>query len=282
MIEKLLEYNGVEHLTDIWPNIELFMHGGISFEPYKEQFKRLIPSPGMNYMENYNASEGYFAFQDDLSDPGMLLTLGNGVFYEFIPMGDLQSVLDGESDKIYPLEEVKQDEQYAVVISTNSGLWRYLIGDCVKFTSVSPYKIIITGRTQQFINAFGEELMIDNAEKALAYTCKQTGITVKEYTVAPIFMDEHTRGGHQWAVEFEEGAEVDYEKFADILDARLCELNSDYEAKRCESHTMDRLTLTPVPSGTFYRWMASRGKIGGQNKVPRLSSDRKHIDSILG
>ena len=282
MIEKLLEYNGVEHLTDIWPNIELFMHGGISFEPYKEQFKRLIPSPGMNYMENYNASEGYFAFQDDLSDPGMLLTLGNGVFYEFIPMGDLQSVLDGESDKIYPLEEVKPDEQYAVVISTNSGLWRYLIGDCVKFTSVSPYKIIITGRTQQFINAFGEELMIDNAEKALAYTCKQTGITVKEYTVAPIFMDEHTRGGHQWAVEFEDGTEVDYEKFADILDARLCELNSDYEAKRCESHTMDRLTLTPVPSGTFYRWMASRGKIGGQNKVPRLSSDRKHIDSILG
>lgn len=281
MIEKLLEYNSVEHLTDIWPNVELFMHGGISFEPYREQYRKLIPSDRMNYLENYNASEGYFAFQDDLADPGMLLTLGNGVFYEFIPMDSLQSVLEGESDNIVPLEGVRTGVQYAMVITTNSGLWRYLIGDCVKFTSVSPYKVIITGRTQQFINAFGEELMIDNAEKALAYTCKQLGVTVKEYTVAPIFMDEHRRGGHQWAVEFEEGAVVDYEKFADTLDARLCELNSDYEAKRCESHTMDRLTLTPVPSGTFYRWMASRGKIGGQNKVPRLSSDRKHIESLL-
>lgn len=282
MIEKLLEYNHVEHLTEIWPNVELFMHGGISFDPYREQFKKLIPSPQMNYLENYNASEGYFAFQDDLSDPGMLLTLGNGVFYEFIPMDSLQSVLDGESDNILPLEGVKSGVQYAVVISTNSGLWRYLIGDCVQFTSVHPYKVIITGRTQQFINAFGEELMIDNAEKALAHTCKQMGISVKDFTVAPLFMDqEHHRGGHQWVVEFEEGIEIDYNKFAEILDARLCELNSDYEAKRRESHTMERLTLTPVPSGTFYRWMASRGKVGGQNKVPRLSSNRNHIESII-
>lgn len=281
MIEKLLEYNNVEHLTDIWPNVELFMHGGISFDPYREQYRKIIPSPRMNYLENYNASEGYFAFQDDLSDPGMLLTLGNGVFYEFIPMDYLQKVLNGESDNIYPLEDVKVGVQYAIVITTNSGLWRYLIGDCIKFTSVNPYKIIITGRTQQFINAFGEELMIDNAEKALAYSCKQMGCVVKEYTVAPIFMDEHTQGGHQWVVEFDESSAIDYEKFADTLDARLCELNSDYEAKRRESHTMERLTLTPVPAGTFYKWMASRGKIGGQNKVPRLSSHREHVESIL-
>lgn len=281
MIEKLLEYNNATELTQIWPNIELFMHGGISFDPYREQFRRLIPTERMNYMENYNASEGYFAFQDDLDDPGMLLTLGNGVFYEFIPMNYLEGVLNGESDNIFPLEEVKTGVQYAIVISTNSGLWRYLIGDCVMFTSVDPYKIIITGRTQQFINAFGEELMIDNAEKALAYTCKQMGVTVKEYTVAPVFMEEHSRGGHQWVVEFDEGSSVDYEKFADTLDARLCELNSDYEAKRSESHTMDRLTITPVPAGTFYNWMASRGKVGGQNKVPRLSGDRKHIESVL-
>lgn len=281
MIEKLLEYNNVTDLTQIWPNIELFMHGGTSFDPYREQYKRLIPSEKMNYLENYNASEGYFAFQDDLNDPGMLLTLGNGVFYEFIPMNYLEGVLNGESDNIFPLEEVKTGVQYAIVISTNSGLWRYLIGDCVMFTSVDPYKIIITGRTQQFINAFGEELMIDNAEKALAYTCKQMGVTVKEYTVAPVFMEEHSRGGHQWVVEFDEGSSVDYEKFADTLDARLCELNSDYEAKRSESHTMDRLTITPVPAGTFYNWMASRGKVGGQNKVPRLSGDRKHIESVL-
>lgn len=281
MIEKLLEYNNAEYLTDIWPNVELFMHGGISFEPYREQYHKIIPSPGMNYLENYNASEGYFAFQDDLSDHGMLLTLGNGVFYEFVEMDHLQSLLDGEYDKAIPLEEVKPGVQYAIIISTNSGLWRYMIGDCVKFTSTDPYKIIITGRTQQYINAFGEELMIENAEKALAATCRKLGIAVKEYTVAPIFMEEHTRGGHQWVVEFEGDNGIDYDKFAEVLDSCLCDINSDYEAKRRESHTMERLTLTPVPQGTFYRWMASRGKIGGQNKVPRLSSNRQHIESIL-
>ena len=280
MLEKLIEYNGVKHLTDIWPNIELFMHGGISFEPYREQFKKLIPSDSMNYMENYNASEGYFAFQDDLCDPGMLLTLGNGIFYEFIPMNSLQQVLAGESDDIVPLEGVLPGVTYAIVISTNSGLWRYLIGDCIKFTSVHPHKIIITGRTQQYINTFGEELMIDNAERALAYACKQMGVAVKDYTVAPVFMDGSSRGAHQWVVEFEEGVSVDYEKFADTLDTRLRELNSDYEAKRLESHTMERLILTPVPSGTFYKWMSSRGKIGGQNKVPRLSGDRGYVESI--
>lgn len=284
MIEYIIEYNQKEYLTDVWPEIELFMHGGISFDPYRETYKKLIPKDNMRYLENYNASEGYFAFQDDLSNPGMLLTLGNGVFYEFIPMEYLQNVLDGTSDNIFPLEEVKTGVHYAVVITTNGGLWRYLIGDCVKFVSTSPYKIVVTGRTQQYINTFGEELMIDNVEKALAKTCRELGISVKEYTVAPVFMDEHHKGRHQWIIEFSEEnhkGSLDYEHFADALDANICSFNSDYEAKRTSAHTMDRLLLTSVPKGTFHKWMASRGKIGGQNKVPRLSSSRKYVDNIL-
>lgn len=280
MIEYIIEYNQKQYLTELWPNIELFMHGGISFEPYKETYKKLIPKDDMHYLENYNASEGYFAFQDDLSDVGMLLTLGNGIFYEFIPMDYLQLVLHGESDNILPLEEVKTGVHYAMVITTNGGLWRYLIGDCVKFTSTSPYKIVVTGRTQQFINTFGEELMIDNVEKALAKTSKELDIVVKDYTVAPVFMDEHHKGRHQWIVEFGED-DVDYEQFANTLDSNICVFNSDYEAKRTTAHTMDRLILTPVPKGTFHRWMASRGKIGGQNKVPRLSPERNYVESIL-
>lgn len=285
MIEKLLEYNNACCLTDIWPDVELFMHGGISFDPYRERYKSLIPSEKMHYIENYNASEGYFALQNDFSDKGMLLTLDNGVFFEFIPMKSLDKVLAGESDDIVPVEDVRPGTTYAMVISTNAGLWRYLIGDCVQFTSTDPHKIIIAGRTQLYINAFGEELMIHNAEEALAEACSECRLNVSDYTVAPVFMDDvHCKGKHQWIVEFQEGTAADEhktEEFRHILDKALCKRNSDYEAKRENNTTMDELELTVVPAGTFYRWMHGRGKAGGQNKVPRLYNDRRFADEIL-
>ncbi len=289
MIDKLLEYNNVSHLTDIWPNIELFMHGGINFEPYREQFRRLIPSDRMHYLENYNASEGYFAVQNDLGDKGMALTLDNGVFFEFIPLSSLEDVLAGRSQDVCSIEGVRTGIQYALVISTNAGLWRYLIGDCVMFTSTCPHKIVITGRTKLFINAFGEELMIHNAEKALAEACGECAMEVSDYTVAPIFMDgDRSKGAHEWVVEFSEacahGNGADPQKvegFRHRLDSALCRHNSDYEAKRSGNVTMDELVLRTVPPGTFYKWMHSRRKTGGQNKVPRLSGDRHFVEEIL-
>lgn len=285
LIEKLIEYNKAYCLTDIWPDVELFMHGGISFDPYRERYKSLIPSDKMHYIENYNASEGYFALQNDFSDRSMLLTLDNGVFFEFIPMKSLDKVLAGESDDIVPIEGVQTGITYAMVISTNAGLWRYLIGDCVRFTSTDPHKILIAGRTQLYINAFGEELMIHNAEEALAEACSECSLDVSDYTVAPVFMDEgHGKGRHQWIVEFREGSEPEIhvlEEFRHTLDKALCKRNSDYEAKRENNATMEELQLTAVPSGTFYRWMQSRGKAGGQNKVPRLYNDRRYADDIL-
>ncbi|HIZ85532.1 MAG TPA: GH3 auxin-responsive promoter family protein [Candidatus Coprenecus stercoravium] len=288
MIEKLLEYNNAKYLTDIWPNLELFMHGGISFGPYRERYRRLIPSERMHYLENYNASEGYFALQDDPAQKGMALTLDNGVFFEFIPMRFLEKVLAGESDEVYTVNEVRTGVTYAMVITTNSGLWRYLIGDCVEFTSLCPHRIIITGRTRLYINAFGEELMIHNAEEAMSQACRECGVEVTDYTVAPVFMDEsHDKGAHQWVVEFAAGSQSvmkdpeRLEHFGDVLDAALCQHNSDYEAKRTGNVTMTRLVLSPVPVGTFYGWMHSRGKTGGQNKVPRLSNDRKIVEQIL-
>ena len=288
MVKKLLEYNNVSTLDQIWPNIELFNHGGISFRPYKEQFKQLIPSENMHYRENYNASEGYFAVQDDPEDDAMTLTFHNGVFYEFVPMSALDKVLAGESDEVYPIEGVKTGIQYAIVITTNSGLWRYLIGDCVEFTSVFPHKIIITGRTKLFINAFGEELMIHNAENALHKACRLSDVTVTDFTVAPLFMNQNGgKGAHQWCIEFSaESSEKmknssALEKFTQDLDNALREQNSDYDAKRSGDATMTRLQITPLPEGTFYRWMSSREKVGGQNKVPRLSPEREFVEALL-
>jgi len=319
MIQHLLEYNNVKYLTDIWPNLELFMHGGISFEPYRAQYEEIIPSDNMHYIENYNASEGYFAFQDDENDPSMLLSLNNGVFYEFIPLAYLDDVLSGRSSLVYTIDDVRPHEQYAMVISTNSGLWRYLIGDCVEFTSCFPHKIIITGRTQLYINAFGEELMIGNTEKALSQACAKCDLSVSEYSVAPIFMTSNSPGGHEWVVEFStetceklgiknardgveattsissdtpsdscialnsvvmsKGAYDKIREFADVLDKALCSINSDYEAKRAS--TINRLKMNVVPSGTFYKWMEARGKVGGQNKVPRLYKNRHFIEQLL-
>lgn len=288
MIRKILEYNNASTLDQVWPNIELFNHGGISFTPYKEQYKKLIPSDNMHYVENYNASEGYFALQDDPDESAMTLTLDNGVFFEFIPMSSLENVLSGKSDEVYPIEGVRKGVQYAMVITTNSGLWRYLIGDCIEFTSLFPHKIIITGRTKLFINAFGEELMIHNAENALQRACLKFGVTVTDFTVAPIFMESNNgKGAHQWCIEFSaesankmESPEL-LEAFTQELDDALRNNNSDYDAKRSGDTTMTRLILSPLPVGTFYKWMTSREKVGGQNKVPRLSPQREYVEALL-
>jgi hypothetical protein len=280
LIHKLLEYNNARFLTDIWPNIELFMHGGINFEPYREQYRELIPSSAMRYVENYNASEGYFAFQDEESDPSMLLTLDNGVFYEFIPASRVDEITGGAPRELDTVASVVTGKPYALVISTNSGLWRYLVGDCVEFTSTFPHKIRITGRTKLYINAFGEELMIGNAERALAEACRACGAAVREYTVAPRYMTADRKGSHQWLIEFTESP-ADLDCFTDRLDAALRSVNSDYDAKRTANSTMLRPLVQSLPPGTFLRWMATRERLGGQNKVPRLSNDRHVVDEIL-
>ena len=284
LLNKVLEYTGKRDICEVWPNMELFMHGGIGFEPYRDIYSKLLPSGRMHYMENYNASEGYFAFQDVEQEHSMLLTMNNGIFYEFIPMDQLDDVLAGRIREIPVLANVQVGVNYAVVISTTSGLWRYLIGDCVQFTSIYPHKIIITGRTQLYINAFGEELMIGNAEQALAKACQKCKCTVTDFTVAPVFMElgadsKASKGFHQWAVEFSTPP-ASMEKFAAALDHYLTTLNSDYEAKRAGDATMTMLQLIPLPKGTFLKWMQQRGKVGGQNKVPRLHSNGKFIKEL--
>ena len=286
LINKLLEYNGCSNLLEIWPNMELFMHGGIGFDPYREIYKTLIPSGNMHYLENYNASEGYFAFQDNLDFDGMLLTVGNGVFYEFVPLPQLPDFLSGAKCRAATLEEVELGVDYALVISSVNGLFRYLIGDCVKFVSLLPHRIKVSGRTKLSINAFGEELMIGNAERALAEACRRCNCTVTDFTVAPLFMEalqsgsSFTKGRHRWVVEFGR-APQDLDAFARELDYQLTQQNSDYEAKRAGNATMEQLELIEVPKGSFERWMGSRGKLGGQNKVPRLYHNQDYIESLL-
>lgn len=287
LLKRVLEYTGATDITHVWPNMELFMHGGISFAPYKEQFRRLIPSEKMNYVENYNASEGYFAFRHAPSDKGMLLTLDNGVFYEFVPIEYLDRVLEGDSSYCCTLEGVRKGVRYAIIITTNSGLWRYLVGDCVEFTSIAPYQIIICGRTQLYINTFGEELMIHNAEEALSSVCNDFSVHVTDYTVAPKFDQEGTGGCHQWCIEFApESQEItsrpDFRNtFEKALDDKVRDLNSDYDGKRTNNVAMQQLQIEIMPEGSFMKWMKSRGKMGGQNKVPRLSNERKIIEDIL-
>ena len=276
LMRKVLEYTGKNNLLEVWPDMSLFMHGGISFNPYRKQFESLIPSPDMIYLETYNASEGFFAIQDDLNDAAMLLMLDYGTFYEFIPMKSI----DDHTTAI-PLEDVKIGVNYAMIISTLGGLWRYMIGDTVTFTSTNPYKILITGRTKHFINAFGEELMVGNADDAITQACQITQASVSNYTVAPIFMTTNTKGAHQWLLEFEEMPICDINEFTIILDQEIQRVNSDYAAKRTNNATMNILELSVAPCGTFDKWMAAKGKLGGQNKVPRLSPTREYIDAIL-
>ena len=280
LINRLLEYNRVRHLTDIWPNLELFMHGGINFEPYRAQYREIIPGDTMNYVESYNASEGYFAFQDDEQESSMLLTLDNGVFYEFIPMDKYHDALIQQPVELDTIESVSVNKPYAVVISTNSGLWRYLIGDCVEFTSLYPHKIKITGRTQLYLNAFGEELMISNVENALAKASLECNVSVIEYTVAPVYMERGQKGAHQWLIEFRQPP-GDMDAFTDALDKALCSLNSDYEAKRTNNTTILRPHVVSLPEGTFLRWMKKQHKVGGQNKIPRLFNDRHFVEELL-
>lgn len=276
LMKRILEYTGKSHLLELWPNLEVFFHGGVSFTPYKEQYKKIIPSDKMHYMETYNASEGFFAIQDDPSDSAMLLLLDNGIFYEFLEL----SKLNDSNPQTCTIEEVKTGINYAILISTNAGLWRYLIGDTVTFTSLYPHKIKITGRTSYYINVFGEELIASNAEAALDKACQISGASVSEYTVAPIFMDETAKGAHEWLIEFEDEPK-DFEYFAKQLDDAIREINSDYDAKRSNNTTLRQLKLTVLPKGSFYKWMESRGKLGGQNKVPRLYNTRIYAEELL-
>lgn len=277
LLRHILDYTGATDISEVWPNLEMFAHGGISFEPYREQYKKLIPSADMCYIETYNASEGFFAIQDDLNDASMLLMLDYGVFYEFIPMSEFED----KEPTVLAIEEVEIGINYALLISTNSGLWRYKIGDTVKFTSTYPHKIIITGRTTQFINAFGEEVIVDNSNAAIRKACDLTGARITNYSAAPIFMSQkRVKGRHQWIVEFEVMPE-DVDVFANLLDEALQDLNSDYEAKRFHSATLNRLELIVAKKGFFHEWMKARGKLGGQHKVPRLANHRRYMESMI-
>lgn len=276
VLNRVMEISGKTHLEEVWPNLEVFFHGGVAFTPYREQYKNLITSPRMHYMETYNASEGFFGLQNDPTDPAMLLMLDYGVFYEFIPMDELEK----ENPKVVPLWGVETGKNYAMVISTSCGLWRYMIGDTVRFTSRNPYKFIISGRTKSFINAFGEELIVDNAEKGLAAACKATGAQIQDYTAAPIFMNAQGKCSHQWVIEF--AVEPDsITHFTDVLDRSLQEINSDYEAKRYKDITLQKLEIVVARKGLFNDWLKQKGKLGGQHKVPRLSNNRTYIEEIL-
>jgi hypothetical protein len=276
VLVRVMEVSGKQHLEEVWPNLEVFWHGGIAFTPYRSQYEELITSPRMHYMETYNASEGFFGIQDDPADPSMLLMLDYGVFYEFIPVAEVGTA----NPTVVPLSGVEVGVNYAMVITTSCGLWRYMIGDTVSFTSKNPYKFVITGRTKYFINAFGEELIMDNAEKGLAYACRQTGAEVSEYTAAPVFMDSRAKCRHQWLVEFSQEPQ-DLGEFAAILDRRLQEINSDYEAKRFHDVTLQHLEVVKARQGLFNDWLKSKGKLGGQHKIPRLSNSRKNIEELL-
>ena len=276
VLNRVMELSGKQHLEDVWPNLEVFFHGGVAFTPYRQQYQRLITSSAMHYMETYNASEGFFGLQDDPSDAAMSLMIDYGIFFEFIPMDEF----DSPQPTVVPLWGIETERNYAMVITTSSGLWRYIIGDMVRFTQRNPYKFIITGRTKSFINAFGEELIVDNAEKGLAEACRQTGAEVLEYTAAPVFMDANGKCRHQWVVEFSREPD-NLEHFASVLDETLQRLNSDYEAKRYKDITLQRLELIQGRQGIFNDWLRQKGKLGGQHKVPRLCNNRDIIEQVL-
>lgn len=275
ILKRVLEITGKSDLRDVWENLELFIHGGVRFEPYIEKYQEIIPHDDMHYMEVYNASEGYFAIQDQKDVKDMLLLLNHGIYYEFMPMTDFGK----ENPKVIGLEDVEIGKNYAMVITTNSGLWRYIIGDTIMFTSTSPYRIRVTGRTKAFINLSGEEVMEDNAIKAFSVACKQSNAIVENFTGAPFYGNEQQKSCHEWMVEFTKDPN-DLEKFKEIFDQTLKQINSDYDAKRYKDLVLDKPIFQFVPKGTFYQWMQMRGKLGGQNKVPHLANDRNHIESI--
>jgi hypothetical protein len=276
VLVRVLEISGKSNISEVWPNLEVFFHGGIAFTPYRKRYEELIPSSGMHYMETYNASEGFFGLQNDPKDSSMLLMLDYDVFYEFIPMSEFGN----DNPTVVPLTGVELNKNYAMVITTSCGLWRYVIGDTVMFTSKNPYKFIITGRTKNFINAFGEELIVDNAEKGLAYACAKTGAEVQEYTAAPVYMDNNAKCRHQWLIEFSKPPE-NIDEFASILDNKLQNINSDYEAKRAKNITLQPLEIITARQNLFNDWLNLKGKLGGQHKIPRLSNSRDIIEQLL-
>ena len=276
VLKHMLDITGKRSVEELWPNLEVFFHGGVAFTPYREQYKQIILKEDMKYMETYNASEGFFGIQNDPDDPAMLLMIDYDIFYEFIPFDEL----DSPNPRVLPLWEVEVGKNYAMLISTSCGLWRYMIGDTVRFTGKDPYKIVISGRTKHFINAFGEELIVDNAEKGLQRACAETGAQVQEYTAAPVFMDANAQCRHQWLIEFAKEPES-MEKFAEILDLSLQQINSDYEAKRYKNKTMQQLEIIVARKNLFNDWLKSKGKLGGQHKVPRLSNSRQYIEELM-
>lgn len=277
LMRKVIEITGKDNLREVWPNLELFMHGGVSFEPYRAAFQELIPFDDMHYVETYNASEGFFGIQDRDDSNELLLMLDYGIFYEFIPMSEFKGV---ESTTVVRLEDVELNVNYALVITTNAGLWRYIVGDTIMFTSTTPYRFLITGRTSHFINVFGEEVVVQNTDKAIAFAAEKTGAKIREYTVAPIFLNTIDSGSHQWLIEFEQEPE-DFDRFKNLLDESLRSLNSDYDAKRKGNMVLEFPLIQQVPKGTFEEWLRTKNKLGGQHKVPRLNNKREFLEQLL-
>jgi hypothetical protein len=278
LLQRLLEITGKQYIEEVWKNLEVFIHGAVAFTPYRSLFQGIAPT--LRYMECYNASEGFFGLQDDLSRDDMLLMLDYDIFYEFVPVAEM----DSENPTAYPIWDVELGKNYAMLISTSGGLWRYKIGDTVKFTSKFPYRIKITGRTKHFINAFGEEVIIENAEIALTYACAETNAIVSNYTAGPLYMSAtssgSTQGGHEWIIEFERPP-ADMDLFTRLLDGKLKEINSDYDAKRYQDIALKMPVIHKAPTGTFYEWLKKKGRLGGQYKVPRLANTREYLDDIL-
>jgi hypothetical protein len=276
LIKRILEISGAKDLHEVWPNLELYIHGGVSFKPYRKQFESFIPSSGMHYYETYNASEGFFAAQDHSDADGMLLFLNHGIFYEFMPMEEY-----GKDDpQTIGLKDVELNKNYALIINTNCGLWRYMVGDTIQFTSLNPYRIKVTGRLKHFINAFGEEVIVDNSDQAIAEACRQTGAVVNDYTAAPVYMTGESNGAHEWIIEFD-NLPCPIEVFTECMDKELQKINSDYEAKRHKNIALRMPIVHVMPKGGFTRWLKDKGKLGGQHKVPRLSNERKYLEEIL-
>ncbi len=276
MAKRVLEITGKQNLLEVWPNLEFYGHGGVSFKPYREQFKQLIPSENMYYLENYNASEGYFGLQDQSDSEDLLLMLDYGIYYEFLPVERMHD----DHPKTLGLHEIEVHKNYALIISTNAGLWRYKIGDTIRFTSLSPYRFQISGRTKHYINTFGEEVIVDNAEHALQRACQVTEAIIKDYTAGPVYFDKGKAGAHEWIIEFERTPQ-NFQQFCEILDNTLREINSDYDAKRYKDMALSFPIVHNASKDLFYRWMSARGKLGGQNKVPRLANDRSYLDELL-
>ncbi len=276
IMKRVLEITGKKSIGEVWPNLEVYFHGGVNFNPYKDQFKTIFNKQDMNYLELYNASEGFFGIQDQRNSNELLLMLDYGIYYEFMPVNEL-----GVSDsKTLSLDEVEIGKTYALVISTNAGLWRYMVGDTIQFTSLDPFRFKITGRTKHFMNAFGEEIIVDNADKALSIACEKSGAQIKEYTAAPVYMQDDENGAHEWLIEFETPPST-IEYFTEMLDNALKSINSDYEAKRYRNLILKQPIVRSLPKDTFYKWFESKHKLGGQHKVPRLSNERKNVEEIL-